>query len=103
VVDLRARGCHTCLVPLLEHVRRHQRREQRDDGHHHQHLNQRDAGLPSLPSALLSHRYTANSFIPVIAKSMLRISAPTMTPMIRITMGSKMEVKRLIAERVSVS
>ena len=39
----------------------------------------------------------------VIASSMLRIKAPTMMPITRITIGSKRDVKRRIAERVSVS
>jgi hypothetical protein len=47
--------------------------------------------------------YTATSFMLVIASSILRIRAPTMTPITRITMGSKIAVKRLIESRVSFS
>ena len=33
------------LIALVQHSGRDQRREQRDDGHHHQHFDQGDAGL----------------------------------------------------------
>ena len=89
------------FVALLEHAGRHQRREQRNDGHHHQHLNQRDTG-PASVSAFISF-HTATSFMLVIANSMLRISAPTMMPITRMTIGSNIAVKRLMAARVSVS
>ena len=94
-----ARAAVTRAVSLPQHAGGHQRREQRDDRHHHQHLDQRDAGLPS--SSSLVHLYTATSLMLVIASSMLRISAPTITPITRITSGSNSAVKRLMAARVS--
>ena len=35
------------LIHIAEQLGTHQRREQRDDGHHHQHFNQRDTALGS--------------------------------------------------------
>ena len=43
--DLRARRGALGLSALLNSLRTDQRREQRDDGHHHQHFDQRDAAF----------------------------------------------------------
>ena len=79
--------------------------EQPDDGHHHEHFDQRHARLISLPVPFCAfeHRYTATSLMLVIASSMLKISAPTTIPITRMIRGSKSEVNRLMAARVSVS
>ena len=61
---------------------------------------------PACASSFLSWYisfYTATSLMLVIASSMLRINAPTIMPITRITSGSNSEVKRLMAARVSVS
>src|SRR5271157_1366688 len=104
-VDIGARLGHLGGVGVLHHVGGNQRGEQGDDGHDHQHFDERDAGLSagSFPLQILIRHWIATSLMLVIASSMLRIRVPTITPITRITMGSKTEVKRLMAERVSVS
>src|ERR1019366_3555625 len=105
VVDLGARRGDSGRVAVLQNGGSDQRGKQRDDGHHHEHFDQGDARLTASPvsSFLLEHGYTATSLMLVIASSMLRIRAPTITPITRITSGSKIAVKRLKEARVSVS
>src|ERR1039458_1638844 len=105
VVDLGARRGDSGRVAVLQNGGSDQRGKQRDDGHHHEHFDQGDARLTASPvsSFLLEHGYTATSLMLVIASSMLRIRAPTITPITRITSGSKIAVKRLMEARVSVS
>src|SRR5579872_4500003 len=103
VLDLGAGRGHLGRVRMLQHRHRHQAREQRDDGHHHQHLDEGDACLCSSSAISLVHDYTATSLMLVIASSMLNIRAPTITPITRMTIGSKIAVKRLMAARVSFS
>ena len=80
--------------------------EQRDDRDDHEHFDQRDAG-PGIcfviRGFMIDCSYIATSLILVIAISILSTSAPTIRPIMRITSGSKMEVKRLMEERVSSS
>src|SRR5215831_3655047 len=93
------------LIGLLPQSRAHQRHKQADDRYDHQHFDQRDTGAraPAIPYYRLPHDYTATSLMLVIASSMLKINAPIKMPITRITIGSKIEVKRLMAARVSVS
>ncbi len=46
---------------------------------------------------MIKSPYIATSLIPVMASSMLKISAPTTIPITKITSGSKSEVKRRMA------
>ena len=103
--DLRARGRDPGLIDVRPELGADQRHEQADDGHHHQHFDQRDARLSTLSSASysVSSFHIATSLMLVIASSMLKISEPTMMPITRITIGSKIAVKRLMAARVSFS
>src|SRR5579885_2720447 len=109
ILDLRARRGDAGLVTVLEHVGGDQRHKQRDDRHDDQHFDESDAGLPVSPglsassSSRLGHIYTATSLMLVIASSMLKISAPTIMPITRITIGSNTAVNRLMEARVSFS
>src|ERR1035437_1546920 len=105
VVDLGARRGDSGRVAVLQNGGSDQRGKQRDDGHHHEHFDQGDARPTASPvsSFSLEHGYTATSLMLVIASSMLKIRAPTITPITRITSGSKIAVKRLMEARVSVS
>src|SRR5471030_2669951 len=105
ILDLGARRGDPGLIGPLEHAGRHQRHEQPDDGHHHQHFDQGDASLcaPSVSFFAFEHIYTATSLMLVIASNMLKISAPTTMPITRMIMGSKSAVKRLMEARVSFS
>src|SRR5262245_59646776 len=105
VGDLRARLRDLGLIGLLPQSGSHQGNKQADDRYDHQHFNERHTGLRpfSIPFSRLPHDYTATSLMLVIAISMLKISAPIRMPITRITRGSKIAVKRLIAARVSVS
>src|ERR1035437_7910565 len=105
VVDLCARRGDSGRVAVLQNGGSDQRGKQRDDGHHHEHFDQGDARPTASPvsSFSLEHGYTATSLMLVIASSMLKIRAPTITPITRITSGSKIAVKRLMEARVSVS
>src|SRR5215472_4222856 len=105
IVDLGAGSRDFGLVHVAPQFGANQGDEQPDDGHHHQHFDEGDTGLGSSSISLcrLQHDYTATSLMLVIASSMLKISAPIKTPMMRITAGSKIAVKRLMEARVSVS
>src|SRR5262249_18723528 len=105
VRDLAPGGGDLGLIRLLPQTRAHQRHKQTDDRNDHQHFDQRDtsARAPAIRSCQLPHVYTATSLMLVIASNMLKISAPIKMPITRITIGSKIEVKRLMAARVSVS
>src|ERR1035437_3550786 len=105
IVDLGACRGDSGRIAVLQNRGSDQRGKQRDDGHHHEHFDQGDARPTASPvsSFSLEHGYTATSLMLVIASSMLKIRAPTITPITRITSGSKIAVKRLMEARVSVS
>src|SRR5205807_1607228 len=92
-----------CTIGLREQRGRDERDEQPDDGDHHQHFDQGHAGPGAVAIAFGECRHICTSLMLVIASSMLRISEPISTPITKITTGSKMEVKRLMEARVSVS
>ena len=60
-------------------------------------------GRLSISSSTLVHVHIATSLMLVIATRILKINPPTITPITRMTTGSKTAVKRLMAARVSSS
>ena len=102
LLHLAARRRHFGCVRASEEFRSDDRREQRDDRDHDKHFDERHTGLRT-SSVSLFHSYTATSLMLVIASRILNINAPTIMPMMRITSGSKSEVNRRMATRVSFS
>src|SRR5450755_184444 len=101
VIDLHQGRGDTRFVGLLKKIRPDQYCEQSDDDYHHHHLNQGHASLG--PSSSILYLHMATSLMLVIATRILRMNPPTITPITRMTTGSKIAVKRLMAALVSSS